>query len=123
MANDPYNKILIIDDDDDLSFIISDMLEGYGYKVTCAESGGKAFELLESNTYHLILLDINLPDVNGFAVCSKLREQADTPILIVSCRTDKDDKLIGFDLGADDYIEKPYDIDILLAKIKGIFNL
>ena len=70
----------------------------------------------------LILLDINLPDVNGFAVCSKLRENADTPILIVSARTDKADKLNGFDLGADDYIEKPYDIDILLAKIKGIFK-
>ena len=69
-----------------------------------------------------MILDINLPDVNGFAVCSKLRENADTPILIVSARTDKADKLNGFDLGADDYIEKPYDIDILLAKIKCIFK-
>ena len=60
--------------------------------------------------------------MNGFAVCSKLRENADTPILIVSARTDKEDKLNGLDLGADDYIEKPYDIDILLAKIKGIFK-
>lgn len=68
------------------------------------------------------MLDINLPDMNGFAVCSKLRENADTPILIVSARTDKEDKLNGLDLGADDYIEKPYDIDILLAKIKGIFK-
>ena len=69
-----------------------------------------------------MVLDINLPDMNGFAVCSKLRENADTPILIVSARTDKEDKLNGLDLGADDYIEKPYDIDILLAKIKGIFK-
>ena len=68
------------------------------------------------------MLDINLPDVNGFAVCSKLRENADTPILIISSRTDKEDKLNGFNLGADDYIEKPYDIDILIAKIKGIFK-
>ena len=60
--------------------------------------------------------------MNGFAVCSKLRENADTPIIIVSCRTEKEDKLNGFDLGADDYIEKPYDIDILIAKIKGIFK-
>ena len=69
-----------------------------------------------------MVLDINLPDVNGFAVCSRLRENADTPILIVSARTDKEDKLNGLDLGADDYIEKPYDIDILIAKIKGIFK-
>ena len=60
--------------------------------------------------------------MNGFAVCSELRKNADTPILIVSARTDKEDKLNGLDLGADDYIEKPYDIDILLAKIKGIFK-
>ena len=60
--------------------------------------------------------------MNGFAVCSKLRKSDDTPILIVSARTDKEDKLSGFDLGADDYIEKPYDIDILIAKIKGIFK-
>ena len=57
-----------------------------------------------------------------FRSCSKLRENADTPILIVSSRTGKEDKLNGFDLGADDYIEKPYDIDILIAKIKGIFK-
>ena len=56
------------------------------------------------------------------SICAKLRESADTPILIVSARTDKEDKLSGLDLGADDYIEKPYDIDILLAKIKGIFK-
>ncbi len=59
---------------------------------------------------------------SSFAVCSKLREHADTLILIVSSRTGKEDKLNGFDLGADDYIEKPYDIDILIAKIKGIFK-
>lgn len=65
---------------------------------------------------------MHFPDVNGFAACFKLRENADTPILIVSSRTGKEDKLNGFDLGADDYIEKPYDIDILIAKIKRIFK-
>jgi DNA-binding response OmpR family regulator len=79
-------------------------------------------ELYEKYGARLVVLDINLPDVSGFAVCSKLRENADTPILIVSARTDKEDKLSGLDLGADDYIEKPYDIDILIAKIKGIFK-
>lgn len=72
MVNNIYNRILIIDDDEDLSFIISDMLESYGYNVTCAENSEKAFELLESNTYHIILLDINLPDSDGFEICCEV---------------------------------------------------
>ena len=114
--------ILIVEDDRELSSLLTDFLRAEGYTVSAVESGDKALQLFEKYGAKLVVLDINLPDVNGFAVCSKLREKADTPILIVSCRTDKDDKLNGFDLGADDYIEKPYDIDILLAKIKGIFK-
>ena len=70
----------------------------------------------------LIVLDIMLPGIDGFAVCRKIREESDTPILIVSAKVDKEDKLNGLILGADDYIEKPYDIDIMLAKIAGIFK-
>ena len=62
-------EILIIDDDEDLSFIISEMLENYGYRVTCAEDIEKAYELLSDHTYHLVLLDINLPDGTGFELC------------------------------------------------------
>ena len=62
----PQKQILIIDDDEDLSFIITDMLESYGYGVTCAKDSEEAFELLSGHTYHLILLDINLPDTTGF---------------------------------------------------------
>lgn len=114
--------ILIVEDDIELSSLLTDFLRAEGYTVSAVESGDRALQLFERYGARLVVLDINLPDVNGFAVCSKLREQADTPILIVSCRTDKDDKLNGFSLGADDYIEKPYDIDILIAKIKGIFK-
>ena len=114
--------ILIVEDDKELADLLTDFLREEGYTVTAVESGGRALELFEKYGAKLVVLDINLPDVNGFAVCSKLRENADTPILIVSARTDKEDKLNGLDLGADDYIEKPYDIDILIAKIKGIFK-
>jgi DNA-binding response OmpR family regulator len=85
-------------------------------------SGERAVHLFERYGARLVVLDINLPDMNGFAICSKLRENTDTPILIVSSRTGREDKLNGYDLGADDYIEKPYDIDVLIAKIKGIFK-
>ena len=70
----------------------------------------------------LVILDIMLPGMDGFSVCQKIREKNNTPVIIVSARTEKDDKLNGLILGADDYMEKPYDIDILLAKIRGIFQ-
>ena len=114
--------ILIVEDDKELSVLLTDFLRAEGYTVSAVESGERAIQLFECYGARLVVLDINLPDMNGFAVCSKLRENADTPILIVSARTDKEDILNGLDLGADDYIEKPYDIDILLAKIKGIFK-
>ena len=114
--------ILIVEDDKELQILLTDFLRTEGYTVSAVESGERAVQLFERYGARLVVLDINLPDMNGFAVCSKLRENADTPILIVSARTDKEDKLNGLDLGADDYIEKPYDIDILLAKINGIFK-
>jgi len=114
--------ILIVEDNTELSALLSDFLRDEGYTVTAVDTGERALELFERYGAKLVVLDINLPGMDGFAVCSKLRESTDTPILIVSCRTEKDDKINGLDLGADDYIEKPYDIDILIAKIKGIFR-
>lgn len=114
--------ILIVEDDKELAGLLTDFLRDEGYITSSVDSGERAVQLFERYGARLVVLDINLPDENGFAVCSKLRENADTPILIVSSRTDKEDKLNGFGLGADDYIEKPYDIDILIAKIKGIFK-
>ena len=114
--------ILIVEDNAELAALLTDFLREEGYTVSAVGSGERALQLFERYGARLVVLDINLPDVNGFAVCSKLREDTDTPILIVSARTDKEDKLNGLGLGADDYIEKPYDIDILIAKIKGIFK-
>lgn len=114
--------ILIVEDDKELCSLLTDFLRAEGYTVSAVETGERAVEIFGRYGARLVVLDINLPDLSGFAVCSKLRENADTPILIVSARTDKADKLNGLDLGADDYIEKPYDVDILLAKIKGIFK-
>lgn len=107
--------ILIVEDDRELADLLTDFLRDEGYTVSSTGDGERAVELFERYGARLVVLDVNLPDVNGFAVCSRLRENADTPILIVSSRTGKEDKLNGFDLGADDYIEKPYDVDILIA--------
>ena len=114
--------ILIVEDNKELAGLLCDFLRAENYTVSVAQTGEKALSLYERYGARLIVLDIMLPDIDGFAVCRKIREESDTPILIVSARTSKDDKLNGLILGADDYIEKPYDIDIMLAKIAGIFR-
>lgn len=114
--------ILIVEDNEELSSLLCDFLRAEDYTVSVADTGEKALMLYEKYGAKLVILDILLPGIDGFAVCSKIRENSNTPILIVSARTEKEDKLNGLILGADDYIEKPYDIDILLAKIDGIFK-
>ena len=114
--------ILIVEDNVEIGTVLCDFLRKDNYTVSVVESGEKALALWEKYGAKLIVLDIMLPGMDGFAVCSKIRESSNTHILIASARTEKDDKLKGLNLGADDYIEKPYDIDILLAKIKGIFK-
>ena len=114
--------ILIIEDNKELSGLLCDFLRRENYTVSVAESGEKALRLYERYGARLIVLDIMLPGMDGFGVCKKIREKSNVPILIVSAKTAKEDMLNGLDLGADDYIEKPYDIDIMLAKISGIFK-
>lgn len=114
--------ILIVEDNRELSELLCDFLCAEHYHVAVAESGEKALKLYGEEGAKLVILDIMLPGMDGFAVCKKIRERGNTPILIVSAKTAKEDKLNGLILGADDYIEKPYDIDLMLAKIDGIFK-
>lgn len=114
--------ILIVEDNKELAGLLCDFLRAENYTVSVAETGEKALSLYEKYSARLVVLDIMLPGIDGFAVCRKIREDSNTPILIVSAKTEKEDKLNGLILGADDYIEKPYDIDIMLAKISGIFK-
>ncbi|MBO5449481.1 MAG: response regulator transcription factor [Ruminococcus sp.] len=115
-------QILIIDDDEDLSFIISEMLESYGYSVTCAGDSKIAFELLSNNVYHLILLDINLPDTTGFELCCKLRRESTVPVIFASARTSETDRITGFDIGGDDYLPKPYSMKELLSRVNALIR-
>ena len=114
--------ILIIEDNKEIGTLLCDFLRKENYVVSVADTGEKALDLYETYGAKLIVLDLMLPGMDGFAVCTKIRETSNTHILIASAKTEKADKLKGLNLGADDYIEKPYDIDILLAKIKGIFK-
>ncbi len=114
--------VLVVEDNKEISTLLADFLRAENYIVTVVDNGEKALSVFEKYGARLVLLDIMLPGLDGFAVCEQIRKTSDTPILILSAKVDKDDKLNGLLLGADDYIEKPYDIDILLAKIKGIFK-
>ncbi len=114
--------ILIVEDNKELGKLLCDFLRKENYTVSVAQTGEKALLLYEKYGAGLIVLDIMLPGMDGFAVCSKIRERGNTPIMIVSAKTEKEDKLNVLILGADDYIEKPYDIDIMLAKINVIFK-
>ena len=117
-----FNNILIIDDDDDLSLIISDMLESYGYRVSMAANEKTAFELMEKNTYHIILLDINLPDSSGFKLCKELRRVSTVPVIFASARTSEEDRITGFDIGGDDYLPKPYSMKELLSRVNALIR-
>ena len=114
--------ILIVEDNKELSAVLCDFLRAENYTVSTAENAEKALLLYQKYGARLVVLDIMLPDKDGFFILEKIRKESNTPILIVSAKTAKDDKLLGLNLGADDYIEKPYDIDIMLAKIGGIFK-
>ena len=114
--------ILIVEDNKEIGSLLCDFLRKENYVVSLATTGDKAMELYETYGAKLIVLDIMLPGLDGFAICSKIRETSNTHILIASAKNTKEDKLKGLNLGADDYIEKPYDIDILIAKINGVFK-
>lgn len=114
--------ILIVDDDEDLSFIICDMLESYGYIVGHAENAEAAFDMLSKNKYHLVLLDINLPETTGFKICEELRKVSSVPVIFASARTSESDRITGFDIGGDDYLPKPYSMKELLARVNALIR-
>lgn len=114
--------ILIVDDDEDLSFIISEMLESYGYKVSRAGNAAEAFEMLSGNKYQLVLLDINLPETTGFEICKELRKQSGIPVIFASARTSETDRITGFDIGGDDYLPKPYSMKELLSRVNALMR-
>lgn len=116
------NDILIVEDDKDIAKLLGDFLKDKGYIVSIANDGDRALALYEKYGAKLVILDIMLPGLDGFGILGKIRENSNTPVIVASAKNSKEDKLNGLILGADDYIEKPYDIDILLAKIDGIFK-
>ena len=122
MGNSVKRRILIIEDDSDLAGITGDMLKSYGYDVQIAVNCEQAFDILTDGQFALILMDINLPDGNGFDVCRELRRVSMVPVIFASARTGEDDKIMGLDMGGDDYLAKPYSLRELLARINALMR-
>lgn len=114
--------ILLIEDNEELRNLIKAFLERGGYAVAAVSSGEEALGWLGRERAKLMLLDIMLPGMDGFALCDKVRKENNIPIIILSACTEKEDQMNGFSLGADDYVEKPVDMDILLAKIGALIR-
>lgn len=114
--------ILLVEDDENIAKLLRDFLEDKGYSVCVADNGDKAIALYDRYSAKLCILDVMLPGKDGFAILSHIRRDSNIPVIIASAKDTKEDKLNGLMGGADDYIEKPYDIDIMLAKIDGIFK-
>ncbi|MBD3374562.1 response regulator [candidate division KSB1 bacterium] len=120
----PQTKsILIIEDDQDLTELIALHLKDLNYIVEKAADGESGMDMALEGNYDLIILDLMLPEMDGLEICKKVRQQNHfTPILILSAKSEELDKILGLELGADDYITKPFSVRELLARIKAIFR-
>jgi DNA-binding response OmpR family regulator len=114
--------ILVIDDDAKLNGLISEYLGKYNFKTVSVENPKDGFTKLKNNHFDLIILDIMLPDMDGFEVCKQIRKDYDTPIVMLTARGEVTDKVVGLELGADDYLPKPFEPRELLARIQSVLR-
>lgn len=115
-------RILIVDDDENIAELISLYLVKECFSTEIALSGNEALELVEEYNPNLILLDIMLPDIDGYEVCTQIRKNRQTPIIMLSAKGEIFDKVLGLKIGADDYMVKPFDSNELVARVKAILR-
>lgn len=115
-------KILVVDDESAISDIIKFNFEKEAYLIDTADNGKGAIELAAENNYDLILLDIMMPKLNGFEALREIRKFSDVPVIMLTAREDEVDKVLGLELGADDYVVKPFSMRELLARVKAVLR-
>ncbi|MGG5462850.1 response regulator transcription factor [Clostridium sp. B9] len=115
-------KILMVEDEDNISDFVKMELEYEGYSVTVESDGREGLNRALENNYDLIILDIMLPNMNGFEICRRLKREKDTPVIMLSAKDSVMDKVNGLQIGAEDYLAKPFAIEELLARIEVIFR-
>ncbi len=116
------SKILVIEDDLQLAEIIKDYFEMAGHEVTCAEDGAAGISYFDRLGADLVILDVMMPFLDGWSVCRRIRKKSDCYIIFLSARTEEEDKLMGFDIGADEYITKPFSPKVLVARATALLK-
>lgn len=112
-------RILVVDDDPGISEMVAILLESEGYDVTVCANGANVLPLFRAEVPDLVLLDVMLPGLDGVSVCRGLREESDVPVIMMSAKTDSVDVIAGLEAGADDYVTKPFENSVLLARVKA----
>jgi DNA-binding response OmpR family regulator len=115
-------RILLVEDDARLAEMLCEYLSGAGFRVVLAPFGATAIERLAESPYDAVILDLMLPDMDGLDVCRQLRAKSDTPLLMLTARGDATDRIVGLELGADDYLPKPFEPRELLARLRAILR-
>ncbi|MDC7291088.1 response regulator transcription factor [Blautia schinkii] len=115
-------KILVVDDEPDIYQLIKRFAEHEGYETIGASNGSEAVTLCQNNHFDIIIMDVMMPDMDGFTACKEIRKEKDIPILMLSARGAEYDKLLGFDVGVDDYVVKPFSPKELMARVNVIVN-
>lgn len=113
-------KILIVDDEIKIREVVSEYAKAMNYECDQANNGKDAVEMVKNNNYDCVILDIMMPELDGFSACKKIKEIKDVPVIMLSARQEEDDKLFSFDLGVDDYVTKPFSPKELMARIKVV---
>ena len=116
------NKILIVDDDENICELLNLYLKKDGFDTSIAYNGRQAVELAEKYNPDLILLDIMLPELDGWQVCREIRKKSEVPIIMLTAKGETFDKILGLELGADDYVTKPFDTKEVVARIKAVLR-
>ncbi len=115
-------SILVIDDDNKLTALLEEYLSNYNYNVTSSENPEDGLAKLKQNNFDLIILDVMLPGMDGFETCKRIRKNYETPIVMLTARGEVTDKIVGLELGADDYLPKPFEPRELLARIQSVLR-
>ena len=120
---DEKTRVLIVEDETRIARFLQMELEHEGFETESEENGRRAYERIVQEQYDLVLLDIMLPDMDGLEVCRRVREISDVPIIMLTAKDDIEDKVSGLDIGADDYITKPFAIQELLARVRAAIRI